>query len=230
MVDKLQAYVLKADRLSDSKWKVVLFSLERGRITAWLRLSKQVKFKLGVEPFVPLWVELQSSASSGFVKKIELLAAPTPLSGESLFAGWYIHELLFLLTLEEEADLPLYQLYEHTLNALRACNERDKLEMLLRHFEWQLLQCLGMGISLTHDARSGQVIQAEKFYQCLPQVGLVEAKSGLLGQVCLSLAQGQYPSKEMLKAAKQLTRILIDKALEGNVLKTRALFRSVYAK
>lgn len=222
---KLRAYVLKAVRLSDSKWQVVLFTLERGRITAWFRISKHAKLKLGVDPFIPLWTELSSHA---FVKKFELLAIPTALAGESLFAGWYINELLLLLTPEAEADSQLYQLYEQTLNALRTCQEREQLEIILRHFEWQLLQCLGVGISLTHDARSGQFIQGDKYYQCLPQFGLVEAKSGLSGQVCLSLSQGEYPSKALLKAAKQLTRFLIDNALEGRELKTRSLFREVY--
>jgi DNA repair protein RecO (recombination protein O) len=221
----LHTYILKATQLSASNWRLMLFSQERGRLMVWFRQTKQSG---GLDPFIPLWLTIKSRPSGNAVEKIERLNPTEPLTGEALFAGWYLNELLTLLIPEEEPAAEVFLIYNTTLNELRACPPRDKLEMSLRQFEWNLLHVLGIGISLTHDAQTDKPIDPEKHYQCVPELGLIEAKQGFAGQVYLNLSEGKFSSKETLHGAKQVMRLLLDSALGGHELKTRALFRSLY--
>ncbi|MCX7115757.1 MAG: DNA repair protein RecO C-terminal domain-containing protein [Gammaproteobacteria bacterium] len=224
----IKGFLLQATRLSTTKWRLTLFCREKGLFTAWMKVSSQTKHRF-LEPFVSLWFVTQTRGPWIQVNRIEIDTVPTLLSGDALFAGWYLNELLIHLLGFQESESVIYDAYVQTLDLLRAVERsRSALEMALRQFEWTLLQSLGYAISLTVDARSLKPIEAEKYYQCIPGEGLVEATTGIAGMSCLSLSRGEWASPDLLKDAKRLMRVLIDHLLDGRILKTRALYRSAH--
>jgi DNA repair protein RecO (recombination protein O) len=225
---EIKGFLLQSTRLSSTKWRLALFSQEKGRLTAWMSTGSKTKY-LFLEPFVPLWFVIQTRGPWMQVTHIEIDTVPTGLIGNALFCGWYLNELILYLLGEQDLDPAIFDAYVKALDVLRSRPNQETLEIALRQFEWGLLQSLGYAISLTIEARTLNPIDAEKYYQCIPGEGLIEAREGIAGITCLALSRGEWASPTLLKGAKQLMRVLIDHLLDGRVLKTRALYRSRYA-
>lgn len=229
---ELTAYVLKTERLSDSKWRLTLFTQERGLINVVMRSTKKSKLNIGLNQFLALWFDVLVYRHGYAVKAVELInKSQKELYNEALFAAWYLNELILMLMPFEESDPILYLLYSDTINNLKmdCCIQDDDtnikyyLEAYLRKFEWEFLKRLGYAVSLD------KKINPATKYQFVPHAGLVISEKGIPGVIYLALNNGELLPKDMLPLAKKLTRSMLDFVLDGRILKTRALFRSVYA-
>lgn len=227
-IHEVQAYVLQKHIVSETKCSVTCLSRERGRFNGWIQLKGKKKSQILYEPFLPLWLVLETRQNWIAIKTIELQSQTSRLIGDALWCGWYLNELLMYLLPPDEINFNIYDLYTETLNALAQAHEKTAYEIILRRFEWHLLTSLGMGISLTHEAQGKGAISAARFYQCRPGLGLIESTSGISGEVILGFASGNWAARGVLKGAKQLMRMLIEHALEGRELKTRTLFRRTH--
>src|SRR5690606_13158743 len=103
------------------------------------------------------------------------------------------------------------------------------LEPLLRAFELDLLQALGLCPDLTHDAFTHAPLLAGLEYRYLPEVGfaLTRADAGALtvsGQVLLAMAGRDFSAPGVLPAAKRLNRALLEPLLGARPLASRSLF------
>lgn len=225
VINGLQAYVLQKQEESDVRYRLTLFARERGRFTLWVKRKARVLY----EPFTPLWLLLETRHTREFIKTVEIEQTGMRLTGDALWCGWYINELLMYLLSPNEAHAEIYDLYVETLNALAHANDNASLQMILRRFEWTLLQALGLGITLLDEANGKGPVVKNCFYQCVPGLGLVESPQGISGGAILAFAEGEWADQAVLHMAKRLTRLLIDAALEGRPLKTRTLFRSMHA-
>lgn len=223
---ELEGFILQATRLSDSRWRLLIFTQEKGRLTLFVRTSP--KKKIILEPFVSLYFDIKEKSSWLEASSIEQSRHTMFLSGKSLFLGWYINELLLLLLMDNEPFSDLYEHYVKTLQDLAAASESIALEVVLRQFEWRLLVALGYEIALTTEANSAKPILPHLFYECQPGVGLVPSHKGFPGEIYLALSENHWHDQHVLFFAKKMMRRLIDFALEGKPLKTRALYRSVY--
>lgn len=107
-------------------------------------------------------------------------------------------------------------------------NENDQpiIEVVLRRFERCLLAALGYGISLTQESLNGEPIEAERYYQLVPNQGLVSATQGFYGAHILAWANDDWTNPDVLKTAKRCMRILINHCLNGKPLKSRELFKA----
>ena len=63
-------------------------------------------------PFVPLSLELRGQADLKSVARLEAAGVPNLLSGDALFSGLYLNELLMRLLPSEDAHPGLFELYE----------------------------------------------------------------------------------------------------------------------
>lgn len=231
---ELTAYVLKTERLSDSKWRVTLFTRERGLINVIMRSTKKSKLLLGLNQFIALWFDVLVYSHGYAVRAVELIKnQQIELRNEALFAAWYINELILILMPAEESDPVLYSLYADLINNLKIdphicgndTNMKHYLEAFLRKFEWEFLKRLGYALSLANR----EEINPLKKYQFMPHQGLVISVTGIPGSVYIALENDALLPAEMLPWAKTLTRSMLDFVLDGRVLKTRSLFRSVYS-
>ena len=118
-------------------------------------------------------------------------------------------------------------------SALQALADRTHVEPVLRRFEWQLLDVLGYGFSLTEDA-SGATVVAEGIYVWLAEEGLMrltdvrpgDARPGLSGAGLLAMAESDWTAPYALRTAKSLMRQALAIHLGDRPLISRQLFSS----
>jgi DNA repair protein RecO (recombination protein O) len=227
-VNSLHAWLLHKQPRGDTSLKAIFYSREQGIISSMYKGGQSLKKQALLQPFIPLWLSVKQQVNSEwyFVRHVENLEAPVILKGNSLFAGLYINELVYYLLGDSEPQATFYDHYECTLNALAKINERLALEVLLRCFEYQLLQQCGYAFSYTHEAYSYQLIDLQKHYTFLAGQGFVNAKEGLLGSDIVALGKGQLDNIRLLKLAKYIMRQAINHALEGRKLVSRTLFKA----
>lgn len=149
------------------------------------------------------------------------------LSGDALLSGLYLNELLYRLLPQADIHSDLFGHYEQTVAKL--AENIVPLEIILRHFEKYLLQELGYGLSLTHEASTGQPIHANDHYYFAAQMGMVLHQGTLnkrcfAGDVLLKIAQEDWHGEGVLAVAKRLMRLAISDILADRELVARRLF------
>jgi DNA repair protein RecO (recombination protein O) len=106
---------------------------------------------------------------------------------------------------------------------------------VLRHFEKRLLEDLGYGLLLEHDARSGDPVQPDAWYSYRVQLGPVLQSEGnaaaqpggvtVRGSALLALAADGPLDDDARVQIKRLMRAEIDSHLGRRPLVSRSLFR-----
>lgn len=219
------AYVLHSRPYKESSALVDFFTAQ-GRIRAVLRAARG---KVGsiARPFAPLELELRGRGELKTVGRLESAGIPLLLTGEALFSGLYLNELLIRLLPAEDPHPAMLEHYGLTLQALAAGRP---LEPLLRAFEWRLLDELGYGFALDTDL-AGQPIAPDGIYRLQPDAGLepvAQLQPGLFqGRELLALAEADWSAPGALGAAKRLMRQALAPHLGGRPLVSRELFMTI---
>lgn len=219
------AFILHSKPYKEHSALVDLFT-HQGRFRGVLRKARN---KMGsvCRPFMLIEVSLQGKNELKTITHMEPLKAPHLVSGNTLFSGLYLNELLVrLLPLED----PYPALFEHYQATLLALAEQSPLEPLLRSFEWTLLCELGYSFPLDMSA-TGEPINPEAHYcfkvdHGLEQVTATQLQTGtFLGADLLAMSQADWSVKSALQAAKRLMRQAIAVHLQGRPLISRELFK-----
>jgi DNA repair protein RecO (recombination protein O) len=161
------------------------------------------------------------------------------LRGAALMAGFYLNELILKLVQKDDPHEGLFDAYALTIESLAQLSPvvaRD-LEATLRGFELTLLEELGYGLTLTHEADSDTQIDPAATYHYALERGPVRiddasaqraAELGALaGRTLIALAQRELSDATVLVQAKQLMRRVISHHLGEKSLHTRLLVREL---
>jgi len=157
----------------------------------------------------------------------ELAGVPFNITGNALFSGIYLNELLVRLLPRFDAYPAVFQAYHKTLIALQ---DHLTYEHTLRLFEKALLIELGYGFALDKETHSGQPIQAEHYYEFIPNRGLNRCTlhdggdSVFCGKSLLAMHREILEEADDLRAAKRLNRIAINALLGNKKLRSREFF------
>lgn len=226
--DSIEAWLLHKQPLGDTSIKLIMYSKEQGIIPCIYKGGRLPTKQTLLQPFIPLWLSVSQKKNSQwyYIRKIEHSASPLDLKGMTLFAGLYINELIYYLLSNTDLEPQFYTSYEKTLTSLAQSSERITLEVILRYFEYELLQVSGYAFSFTDEAYSHQTIQAERTYHFIAGQGFIASKVGFLGQDILAIGQGRLTEPHQLKLAKYIMRQAINHALDGRQLFSRHLFRA----
>lgn len=220
----LQAWVLHKQWSGDTSARVTFLTQESGLIHCLCKGGRTPKKQSLLQAFTPLWISIDERYERYYARSIESMSPILPLEGNSLFSGLYINELLYYTLSPSYPDPELYQAYLLTLNGLSITRERFAIEALLRRFEWTLLKSCGYSFSLNQEARTGDWIVAELYYQFVAGEGFILANSrGIPGEYILALAEDNLNEAAYLKSAKIIMRQAIDHLLGGREIKARAL-------
>ncbi len=224
ITDALQAWVIHKYWSGDTSARVVFFTREQGLVNCLYKGGRTPKKQALLQAFLPLWLSMDVRGNHHFVRQLETAAPPIQLTGQTLFAGLYINELLHHALRPHDPHERLYNAYHHTLACLMQAPERFAMEATLRRFEWTLLKTCGYHMSLTHEARSGKPIAPNHCYCFITGEGFILADKGIDGAHLIEMAADHLEDIAVLNTAKRIMRRAIDHALDGKEIKTRLLY------
>ncbi len=169
-----------------------------------------------------------SSIKVSYLNRTELkiltgaeLTESIELKGISLYCGFYINELIGRFVFKQDPCPEIYHLYQKCIDQLK---KPDQIEQSLRFFELKLLEYVGYGLIMDHDAENDRPVEAGDYYRYVEGQGMVACSDGdIRGTTLLALHHGQDLDRKSLIEAKRLTRKVLDYHLQGRALKSRAV-------
>lgn len=224
------AYVLHSRPYRDTSALVDLLTLQNGVQRAVWRGARKARGGISAQPFVPMLVGLAGRGELKTLSQAEAAGSYLPLKGDALFSGLYLNELLLRLLSPGDPQTLIFAAYQSALHELAGA---APVEPVLRRFEWQLLEVMGYGFSLTADAH-GAAIQPDAIYVWHAEEGLLrlndvqpgDGRPGLPGAGLLAMARYDWSEPQTLRTAKHLMRQALAIHLGDRPLISRQLFSS----
>ncbi|KTD83015.1 DNA repair protein RecO [Legionella waltersii] len=224
-IKSLQAWLLHKKYSGDTSVRLVLFTKELGLLDCLYKGGRTPKKQAVLQAFTPLWISFEERHQRYYIRSVECNSASLRLNGHSLFSGLYLNELLVYAMRTDYPDEDLFAAYVMALNGLAQIQEKMDVEAILRRFEWMLLKSCGHLFSLVHEARTGDMIVADAYYQFIAGEGFVlNSQHGVSGSHILALASDNLSEVAYLKTAKLIMRQAIDHLLGGREIKARKLY------
>ncbi|MDA7826109.1 DNA repair protein RecO [Porticoccaceae bacterium] len=231
-VESEPGFILHTIPYRETSLLVDIFTLNYGRLRCVAKGFRKPN-KKGIAktlfPYTEHHFQWQGRGELKTLIQADPIQSPVFLAQESLFIGLYINELLYKLLHQNDPHQSLYQFYQQLMTQL-ACLKIE--QPTLRNFEMLLLEELGYGLVLDADAETGQAVNPEHLYYYIPDQGLkllqdqtADSSQALLGADIMALTKGDFEQPSVLRAAKQLTRQVIDFYLDGKELNSRELYR-----
>jgi DNA repair protein RecO (recombination protein O) len=219
-VYKTEAIVLKRINLGEADSIITLYTPNLGKIRAVAKGVRRPKSKLGghLDLLTQSALLLAQGRNLDIITQSQTIESFLPLKRDlkHISCALYLAELVDQFTAEQVENHPIYELL-HT-NLLWLCRTRN-CELVLRHFELQLLRHLGYQPEL---------------YQCLgcksplaPQRNLFSASSG--GALCPDCGRNEPAIRPISVDALKVMRFLIssDHASAGRLRMSRDLSQEV---
>lgn len=239
-VDRQPAFVLHRRAFRESSVLVEMLTRDFGRVGGVVRGAKGSRGqRQEVEPFGELAVSWRGRGELVTVIRSESVQ-PRRLTGDVLFAGLYVNELLVKTLGREEPVGRVFHRYEETLLSMQSAAD---IEPALRTFERHLLDELGYGIAFDFDIHNGKPIELGRNYRVVDGEGFREVEateatpisSGsdnlvLSGGQITAIARSEFADHSVRRAAKQVLRRAIARRLGGRPLTTRRLFAASVAR
>lgn len=221
------AYLLHARPYRETSVLADFFLPARGRVAAVLRGARR-KGQTMPAPFQPWFIQLAGAGDLHTVTAAEPAGMPLSLTGNALFSGLYLNELLVRLLPRDLAQGELFVAYAGALGELAEATSPDAIEPALRRFERQLLDAMGQSISHERQADTDQPLQATLHYQYYPQHGWLPAREGQTGAWSgadiLAVGRDELDTPSRRRLAKALYRAALAPLLGDRPLKSRDLF------
>ena len=225
--DFRQAYLLHRRPYSDSQ--ILLDVLVEGvgqlKMLARVKGKQSLKHNAQLRPFSLLLLQYAGRYDFKYINRFEPTDNQVTLTGRQLYCGLYLNELTQRVVPVNEPLEQIFELYQ--LHLTRLSNEPD-VEPILRSFELQLLAELGFGVELEFDAE-GNPVSPQSAYKYVAEYGFVAVgrePDTIPGQSLLAIAQQDFSDLGVRRAAKLLTRRLMQPLLGKQGLKSRELFIS----
>jgi len=211
----------------DSSELLEVLTADYGRLGVISRGSRGRRSRLrGVlRPFAPLLMSLSLRGDLATLTAAEPAAGPAGLAGETLFAAYYLNELILRLTGRRDPCPAVYAAYNSALAQLSVAD--SALAPALRRFEKRLLEALGYGLLLEHEAVTGLAIDPALCYDYRPEHGPVRLHAGqaaklpVQGATLIALAADCLEDEPGLSEARRVLKASLDLQLGDRPLKTR---------
>lgn len=219
-----EAYVLHRRPWRETSLWLEIFSCQAGKVALLSKGARRGKAnKAGLlQPFQPLALVWRGRGDLPTLIGVEPLSTNPALTGQALFCGFYVNELLSYLLHRHDPHPQLFQRYQSVLADLIRATD---LEASLRFFELDLLAAIGYGLILDREIISNCALrETERYRYELDSGPVCDSRGWLHGATLLELSQRRLASKRSRQEAKRLLRQAIDYRLEGKQLNSRSLF------
>lgn len=226
-----QAFVLHSRSFRNTSLIVEIFTREYGRFSVVARGARQNKsaFYSLLQPFSRLQMQWGGAGEMSTLYSAEFDSKPITLANQQIYSGFYLNELLMRLLHRHDPHPALFDIYWQTLEKISA---QGQLDVVLRYFELDLLEQLGYGINLQHDAQTGKPLSDDTQYSFLLEQGPVKNSEpdehGIVisGKTLRQLSQRNLDEPAERKQAKLLLRSILDHYLGHKPLRTRELLQT----
>jgi DNA repair protein RecO (recombination protein O) len=240
-------FVLHSYPYKETSLIIETFTRNCGRVPMVARGAKRNgggKYQLN--PFQPVTLSWFGRAEMKTLKSADPQRIYPQMRGHALMAGFYVNELILKLAARDDAHNALFEAYDEALSALSGLAHSDSainvapnrmIEVALRRFELALLNELGYGLTLDHEADSSTAIDPEGDYLYVVERGPVRVTArqeiraidpvALSGRTLHALAAAQFTDAATLAEAKVLMRRVINHHLGDRALHTRQLVREL---
>lgn len=233
-VDGQPAYVLHSYPFRETSLIVEVFTRDFGRVALLARGARRPRAAIRglLMAFQPLELGWAGKGEVLTLMKAEWQGGLPLLGGEALFCGYYLNELLINLLPREDPHERLFACYGGMLLRLAEDRGGEQREASLRSFEKAMLQELGYGLMLEHDA-AGEPVLPEGFYAYRMEQGPIRlahsegAVQVIRGKTLLDLASEDFQDPRTRAESKALMRTLMAYYLAGKELETRKIFREL---
>jgi len=228
-------FVLHARHWRETSLLVEVLSLNHGRIGLLARGVQGERKQLLRAALQPLQAIRFSAVQRGELAQLrsaEAEDAAPRLQGEAMLAAFYLNELVLRLAPRHDPVPELHAAYATVRERLRA---GESLAWSLRRFERDLLDALGVGFDLEHDA-DGEPIDPAARYRLDPQQGARrllsdrgagERNAAATGRVLLALARDLPPEAVDLAGLRLSLREVLMHHLGGRGLKAWDMLRDL---
>ncbi|OOZ37378.1 DNA repair protein RecO [Solemya velesiana gill symbiont] len=226
-----QAFILHRSPYSNSSLLLECLTSSQGRfplIAKGANSDKERKRGGSLHPFTPLLINWSGRGEVKNLCNHDVSDRPIPLTGNALYCGFYVNELIMRLVHRNDPNGELFTLYKDTIYAL---SQSPMLDSVLRAFELNLLALLGYGLNLEYDAVTGEPIDPNGFYLFETETGPIRtgehAQQAISGSTLLGITSGEELDKQGRGEAKALLRQVISYYIGDKPLKSRELFRTI---
>ena len=230
-VELIPAFLIHRRDYRNTSLLLELFTPIDGRLPAIAKGAKSGRSSRAMllQPFSPLRVSLSGRGEVKRLTDVETDGRPFRLSGERIYCGFYLNELLMRLI--ERGD-PYPSLYVHYCENLARLASDEPADQCLREFELQLLAELGYGLLLDHTADTEEPVVSDRIYDYHMEHGPVLSRSGesglkVHGRTLICLHNREPLDEVGVKEAKRLMRRVMAHYLGDRPLKSRELFQSL---
>ena len=216
------AYILHSRSYRETSLLIDALTCDHGQIGLVARGVRKEKSRWRglLQPLQSLRIGWSGNGELATLTTAEAGPALPPFTGESLFAGIYLNELVLRLGRRGDDQTQTFRDYEQCLQRLAA---GESMAWTLRRFERDFLQNLGYALPLTHSFDDRCAIDPAREYDYEVEAGPrtpLSAFSGLRlqGSSLLALAADQEPDDAGLRDLRRLMRLVIRHHLGGGVL------------
>lgn len=159
------------------------------------------------------------------------------LVDKALLCGFYLNELLLRMLPLEDPVPEIFLYYQRCLHSLSHSLSLTQAESALRHFEFDCLDALGLGLNFSYAYDTDQPIEEGSTYRLVTLSGFKKesftgsyerkallAQGFFLGKDLLAIGARDFEVEGVLFASKKISRILIKSIIGARPLKSRELF------
>ncbi|RUO65520.1 DNA replication and repair protein RecO [Pseudidiomarina planktonica] len=238
------AYVLHRWPYQESSLMCDLLTRQEGRVRVIAKGARRPKspWRSVLQPFAPIQVEYRGRSELQTLTHAEAVNPLLPaLNGIQLYSAFYLNELVQRLTRLHQSFESLFEEYAQTLLQLR---DVEQVEPLLRRFEWQLLNHLGLAFDWSTDCLTNAPLPVQGIVEFRPGEGFTAELSGKLTHQSGPEAGGQHRQRHynaediaqlvdleisslaQLELLKRLMRQALAPYLGDQPLRSRELFKN----
>jgi DNA repair protein RecO (recombination protein O) len=215
------AFILHTRAWRETSLLIEAFTRDHGRVGLVARGVRGARTRFArasLQPLQPLLLGWSARGELGTLTAVEQTGSPWRLSGDALFAGMYVNELVLRLSSRNDAHPVAFGAYTECLARLAAAED---IAWTLRRFERDLLADLGYALMLTHTA-GGAPIDRDASYAYIGDAGPVAWRddSGfarVAGSALLALDRDERPNPAELADLRKLMRSVLRELVGGQL-------------
>jgi DNA repair protein RecO (recombination protein O) len=220
-IENHPAFILHTRPYRETSLLIEAFTRDHGRIglvARGVRGSKSRFSRAHLQPLQPLLLGWIARGELGTLTAVEPTGTRWMLSGDALFAGIYVNELVQRLSSRNDAHPIAFAAYTECLARLA---ERSDVAWTLRRFERDLLADLGYALMLSR-AADGEAIGPAVSYAYVAETGPVAGLESsrfphVSGAALLALDRDEMPDAQQLAELRRLMRTVIRELAGGDL-------------